>query len=533
MDIQSLIRRDDTSFDVFLNKAVLELLGKDTEQTRPGKIAQLIVDNIQVQTMLTNQKMRNVLIRSMKKSEAEEFAKAIGIQEWKNLQYKLTTMDFKKKRLEKALKFFNKKYDEEPKNIRIDIENIYPKRFLFDHQIKTVKKVQDLLSKHPHKALLHMPTGSGKTLSSMRIVLTYLLSDPSSLIIWLAHNEELCEQAMQEFQNMWKAAGDREIETYRFFGKTKINPLKITEGFMVAGLQKMLAAARNNNTLLSEVAKNTTLVVIDEAHMAIADKFSIVIEELASNKSTRLLGLSATPGRTSDSRDMGTKKLARFFGNNKVLLDTGKKNPITFLIKEGYLARPEFKHIDGGKRLSEQDLVKISNNEDVPKNILEKLSDDAIRNYNIIKEIIEFADNNNKIIVFAASISHAQTIALLLSSKKYNSNIPHEAHYVTHKTSLGMRAKILDDYKNTSKPMILCNFGILTTGFDAPKTSAIVIARPTKSYVLYAQMIGRGIRGPKAGGNKTCQISTVIDKGIQEFISIEKIFSKWDKSWDD
>ena len=72
--------------------------------------------------------------------------------------------------------------------------------------------------------------------------------------------------------------------------------------------------------------------------------------------------------------------------------------------------------------------------------------------------------------------------------------------------------------------MILCNYGILTTGFDAPQTSAIVIARPTKSYVLYAQMVGRGIRGIKAGGNKTCEISTVIDSNINDFIDITEVF---------
>ena len=80
--------------------------------------------------------------------------------------------------------------------------------------------------------------------------------------------------------------------------------------------------------------------------------------------------------------------------------------------------------------------------------------------------------------------------------------------------------------------MILCNFGILTTGFDAPRTSAVVIARPTKSYVLYAQMVGRGIRGPKAGGNMSCEVATVIDEDIQEFINIERIFTRWEGSWD-
>ena len=51
---------------------------------------------------------------------------------------------------------------------------------------------------------------------------------------------------------------------------------------------------------------------------------------------------------------------------------------------------------------------------------------------------------------------------------------------------------------------MLCNYDILTTGFDAPKVDAIINTRLTGSYVLYTQMIGRGLRGPKNGGTKKC-----------------------------
>ena len=54
----------------------------------------------------------------------------------------------------------------------------------------------------------------------------------------------------------------------------------------------------------------------------------------------------------------------------------------------------------------------------------------------------------------------------------------------------------------------------MTTGFDAPNTDVVVIARPTSSPVLYNQMIGRGIRGPNVGGNKVCVLVDVIDNII-------------------
>ena len=79
--------------------------------------------------------------------------------------------------------------------------------------------------------------------------------------------------------------------------------------------------------------------------------------------------------------------------------------------------------------------------------------------------------------------------------------------------------------------MIVCNYGILTTGFDAPQTSAVLNARPTKSHVLYAQMVGRAMRGPKAKGNKNCEIVTIVDN-IDTFQDITKIFTNWEKSWE-
>jgi len=52
---------------------------------------------------------------------------------------------------------------------------------------------------------------------------------------------------------------------------------------------------------------------------------------------------------------------------------------------------------------------------------------------------------------------------------------------------------------------------VLSTGFDAPNTNAIMIARPTTSPVVYSQMLGRGLRGPKVGGNKECILVDIKD----------------------
>ena len=517
------------SLPKLLDRQVIEVLQiLNPELIRPTNLIDLVEETVNTHSMLKDVKTRNILINTMKPNEAEAFARSVGLKQWNDVYYALAKKKFRKNELKSALEFFGGKIEEEVGEKKMDIEHVATPKPLFTHQIETVYNLRKKLSTEPHKALLHMPTGSGKTLCAMRVVISYMLANPNTLVIWLAHNEELCEQALTEFKHTWKLAGDRKINIYRFFGSSKINPHTVNHGFMSASLSKMLGSAKKSNTFLSRLAKNTDLVVIDEAHQATAPKFSIIIEELSINRNTWLLGLSATPGRSSGVMNQENIDLARFFGKNKEILNTKHENPIKFLVRKGYLAKPTFKPIiHDGAQLSVDDIQRIENEVDVPQKILEKLSIDTKRNLSIVSEIMRLLKNHNKIIVFAASVNHAKVISLILSAKKYFSR------YITSKTPSELRSQILEDYKCPNKQMILCNYGILTMGFDAPQTSAVVIARPTKSYVLYAQMVGRGIRGPEAGGNKTCEISTVIDKDIAAFIHISDIFTMWDGAWDE
>ena len=79
--------------------------------------------------------------------------------------------------------------------------------------------------------------------------------------------------------------------------------------------------------------------------------------------------------------------------------------------------------------------------------------------------------------------------------------------------------------------MALLNFGVLTAGFDAPVTSCVIVARPTTSVVLYSQMVGRAMRGRRAGGNRDCEIYTVVDNNLPGFRSVADAFSNWEELW--
>lgn len=524
MKIDDIISRcSEKELEGFIGNSAFEVLKAtiSPDIMRPEKLKQVILESFSIQTMLENEKTRKMIIFKMKENELEKFAKFLKIEKnSRRITNSLLHTTFTKKRIKLAVEFFGDQFEEEETVVRKDIEEINPYgKYLFPHQVSTVKKIQDELDKKPHKALLHMPTGSGKTISAMNVVHNTLLNNYDALVIWLTSSEELCEQAYQEFIAMWKKSGNRPINTYRFYGKSKLDLLKIKSGFISAGLSKTIQQAKKSVIFLPKLAANTNLVVIDEAHMSVAEKFSIIIKELSRNDNTKLLGLSATPGRSTE-----TETLVEFFAGRKILLDTGNQNPIIFLTRQGYLAERKFRMEPINNTLTKNDIEKIKQSIDVPEHILKNLSKDAVRNTKIVSEMKLLYNKHKKIIMFAASMEHAQIISAIFVAHGFNSK------YITSKTPTALRAKILDDYKNGEKQMIICNYGILTTGFDAPQTSAVLIARPTKSHVLYAQMVGRGMRGPKSGGNKNCEIVTIVDN-IEEFENITDIFMEWEDTW--
>ena len=127
-----------------------------------------------------------------------------------------------------------------------------------------------------------------------------------------------------------------------------------------------------------------------------------------------------------------------------------------------------------------------------------RFGEDDQRNLRIIQRLYELVDTHSRILVFAASVDNA----LLLASVCRGVGLKADA--VTGKTDANAREHVIRRFKRSGGPhRVLINFGVLTTGFDAPTASAALIARPTKSLVLYSQMIGRVIRGPRAGGDRT------------------------------
>lgn len=417
-------------------------------------------------------------------------------------------------------------------NLPPKVKLIHPEYPLFDHQNDAVERALLALRSKLGRVILHMPTGAGKTRSAMNIICNLFRSDyvSSGVVVWLAHSEELCDQAASEFETAWSKLGNRELPIYRNYGGNRVESFEdANNGFVVMSLQSAYSAAMSSvqDTEFFELGRNTELVILDEAHKATAETYSHVLELLCPSSTSRLLGLTATPGRSwlDVGEDM---RLADFFRRQKVTLNIpGYDNPIDYLVDKGYLARVETDVIpyDGGKPLSESELKALSAGRDFPKSVLETIGEDTARNLRIILRAEKEVSDGGSVIVFACSITHAETISTILELRGTS------ARCVTGATPREQRAEAIRQFKENGIS-VLCNFGVLTTGFDAPKADVAIIARPTNSLVLYSQMVGRVIRGPLAGGTSNCRVVTVVDQRYG-FRNLGEAFTYWDDLWEE
>jgi superfamily II DNA or RNA helicase len=412
-----------------------------------------------------------------------------------------------------------------------NLENINgctrPYKILKDYQIPVFLEAQKQIQNRNSRFIIQMPTGSGKTRTAMEFISDIFINHDDALIIWLVNSEELCEQAVESFIDIWGHVGNKEISLIRVWGDNDlIIPQEGKSAFIVAGFQKMYSIFKNDNSKFDILKSRTFLIVVDEAHRVLAPTYSEITESLFGINS-RLVGLSATPGRSLEDNEENLR-LSRFFNfAPKIEITTNTNEPtIKYLKRKGVLSNTTYHTLKTSPKYELTNLDKdyIENRFDYPPGFLKKIGNDDVRNIEIINELNEDIKNHNKTLFFACSVEHSKFICSLLSFLGF------ESAHLDGSTDKGTRQNILKRFKNDTL-QIICNYGILTTGFDAPKTDFIFIARPTRSLVLYSQMIGRGLRGPAIGGTETCKITTVIDN-IIGLPKEDEIYSYFDEYFD-
>lgn len=393
---------------------------------------------------------------------------------------------------------------------------------LKEYQSQVFFKTYNYISDVPYaRCIIQMPTGSGKTRTAMEIVCE-LINDSSGDVLWLANTQELCDQAFEAFIEVWQFIGKKKCAAINHVISNN-SARRNFQAFHVSTIQSFREDKIGEKFKKFGISE-LSLVVIDEAHIAVAPTYKQTLLRLNSN-GAKLLGLTATPGRKLVSHPLGNQEnveLSDFFFNTIFQLETEKENPIDYLRSKGILANAVFTSIEGSiveGVLSESEVRECRLKKTIPSKIISILTNDSSRNSKILDKLFELLDEEKKVLFFGTSLDHSKMISTIVKMKGFSA-----AH--VDGSSGNFRRKAINDFKK-GDIQLLSNYGVLSTGFDDPLIDVVFMARPTNSIVLYSQILGRGLRGPLIGGTDFCEIITVFDN-ISDLPENRDIYSYFD-----
>lgn len=387
-------------------------------------------------------------------------------------------------------------------------------RQLYEHQEEAIRKLDAMDKRGSFRTLLVLPTGGGKTLTAAYWLLRNAV-DQNKKILWLAHRHLLLEQAAEAFaRNAYTdTMVNRTVFNYRIISGMHDKPVHIqkTDRILIASKDSMI---RSLDKLKNWLNGEEIYLVIDEAHHAVAKSYKKIIQYVADHtKSMKLLGLTATPFRTSEDEQGALKQVFTDDIVYKTDLDT--------LIKKGILATPTFidcnTNIQFTEHLGVQALKSIENLDTLPENIANDIADNKERNRIIVEEYLHNYEKYGQTIVFALNKVHAIALNKLFNEKgkaygiRFEFIISEVQDMITGITiSNADNERKIEAYRN-GEIQVLINVNILTEGTDLPKTHTVFLTRPTVSTTLMTQMVGRALRGLKAGGTKEAYIVSFVD----------------------
>lgn len=336
---------------------------------------------------------------------------------------------------------------------------------LFEYQAELAGAACELLAKGG-RGLLALPTGAGKTRTAIYAAFG-AVSGGTERIVWLAPTRELVNQAFDTADRMWSEFGSiSELDLTRE-AQPVLKPGIPTMWFTTP--QAVFGARKSQH-----VGSSWGGVIFDEAHQLGARTFQEAVEALLRNSTgAGFLGLSATPGRYSK---LETEELVRFFDGrllHSTLLDP---NPVKVLQRWGVLSRLSFRRASERSNPNEESRIPA-----------------------IVDLCADLAEEERRVIVFSGTVAGAIVTAALLRSKGI------EARAIYSELEHQVRDSGIAQF-GAGRVRVLTNQRLLSTGYDCPAVSDVVLGARISSPILFEQMVGRAARGPMTGGESTATI---------------------------
>lgn len=335
---------------------------------------------------------------------------------------------------------------------------------LRDYQRSTLDAVAASWEGGTRRPAVVLPTGAGKTVVFAHLAKEHLDAAPAGRVLILVHTDELVQQAYRKV---------RSVAPHLPVGIVKATRNEIRARVIVASVQTLRSERRRNQI------SGVTLIIVDECHHATAPTYRAILahygtlasEDRPESGSTRVVGFTATLARGDKSK------------LSEVWQDVAYRKDIGFMVRRRYLVPPR------GKRIIVDDLelskVKRSGGDYQASSLGEAL-EASLAPEVIAKAYVEHAHDRAGIL-FAPTVDSAYACAEALADQGVTAEVIHGALPREQRRAI---VKRLD----AGATQVVCNCMVLTEGFDSPRVSCVVVARPTQSSPLYQQMVGRGLR---------------------------------------
>jgi superfamily II DNA or RNA helicase len=322
-----------------------------------------------------------------------------------------------------------------------------------------------------NRQLVVLPTGAGKTILFSHLP---ILRKDSLPMLVLAHRAELLEQA----RNKIMASNPNLV--------VQIEQAERKAGHVDVVVASVATLGRNNTPRIESYPKDYfKTIVIDEAHHAAAPSYRRIIDYFSPDF---LLGVTATPQRSDSTRLIDVFEEIVYYKS------------IQDLIKDGWLCPLVGYRVKTNVDISD---VEIRNGE-YAQDQLEQKVDTPERNAFVVATYLNLA-MDTKAIVFASGVRHAENLALSFRQSSV------ETALIVGTTPREERENILAQFA-TGQISVIVNVGVLTEGFDEPSLQTIILAKPTRSTLLYTQIVGRGTRLHES--KQHCTIIDIADTTI-------------------
>ena len=365
-----------------------------------------------------------------------------------------------------------------------------------DWQLSAVDAVREAYRRGVLRPIVHAATGTGK--GTLLAGLAAASARHGWRVLVLVHRRELVEDLATRIAVLGCDVGIVQGARNQTLCQVVVA--------MVPSMRHRLSQVRGMTGRAGAPAP-FSLVITDECHHAPAPSYRAIYDAVGASRQAAgmraqclHIGMTATPFRSAG--DGSTTGLGAAF--DAVVYSHG----IVEAIAAGDLVRPTGIRVQTHLRL---DGVRVTSGGDYDEADLQRVVDVDERNRLIVDKYDEHGQNR-PLLAFAVSVEHAQNLARAFR------DAGHDVHAVWGDMPRDERDRLIDGYR-TGAVHGLISRDLLFEGFDAPRCSCLLRARPTRSQVVAVQMVGRGLR--LHPGKTDCLVLDFVDDGIDLQLDVE------------